>query len=141
MCAKVSSPTCTLIVTILFPFIQPVNCRKTKRKTYKASMKLTRGPCTISSGREICVPSSFFALASCACCCKAFFRFFFFAALQPKCGLLLSRPLLDWERYRFLFLQVESYKYAMYLWSIIHSTINNRAFKSVADSSRVEFFS
>lgn len=90
VCAKVSSPTCTLIVTILFPFIQPVNCRKTKWKTYKASMKLTRGPCTISSGREICVPSSFFrwllapvVVSSCA---------LFSSSLLPpsECGLLLS---------------------------------------------------
>lgn len=113
-CAKVSSLTCTLIVTILFPFIQLVNCKKKKWKTYKASMKFTRA--VRSHQTDLC---SFFFFSSCACCCKLFF-------FSAKVWFTLE--ILDWERYRFLFLQVESYKYAMYLWNIIHSTINNQAF-------------
>lgn len=55
-----------------------------------------------------------------------------FCFFQAKVWFTLEIFLLGEIQIRFL--QVESYKYAMYLWKIIHSTINNRAFKSVTFS-------
>jgi hypothetical protein len=53
VCAKVSSPTCTLIVTILFPFIQLVNCRQEKEVKNIQSFNETCSRHTISSDRFV----------------------------------------------------------------------------------------